>query len=92
MKPGPTQQPSSIEIDIFLVLGTSRRARICGYRVYMNFNAHAGYVSHFPAFAVALLKTHTCMMARRVGVFENNEFPKNSINIDKFTGFIDKYL
>ena len=30
-------------------------------------------------------------MSKRVIVFENKEFPKNKINIDKFTGFFDKF-
>ena len=30
------------------------------------------------------------MMAKPIGSFGDKEFPKNSINIDKFTGFFDK--
>ena len=43
--------------------------------------------THFPAFAVIGLKARACMMAKRIGAFENKEFLKISIN---FTGFFDK--
>ena len=45
---------------------------------------------HFPAIAVAPPGARTCMMAKPGASFGNMEFPKNSINIDKFTGFFDK--
>ena len=32
------------------------------------------------------------MVAKRIAAFENKEFLKNSINIDKFTGLFDKFL
>ena len=32
------------------------------------------------------------MMAERLGSFGPREFLKNTINIDKFTGFFDKFL
>ena len=32
------------------------------------------------------------MMAKRAAAFENKEFLTISINIDKFTGFFDKFL
>ena len=47
--------------------------------------------AHYPAFAVVGLRTHACMMAERIVASENKEFPKISINSDKFTGFIDKF-
>ena len=30
------------------------------------------------------------MVAKRIAAFENKEFLKNAINIDKFTGLFDK--
>ena len=36
--------------------------------------------THFPAFAVIGLKARACMMAKRIGAFENKEFLKISIN------------
>ena len=43
--------------------------------------------ANFPAFAVIGLKARACMIAKRIAAFENKEFLKISINIDKFTGF-----
>ena len=36
--------------------------------------------THFPAFAVIVLKTRACMMGEPIGSFENKEFLKISIN------------
>ena len=45
-----------------------------------------------PAFAVMGLVENSCRMAKRPGAFNESEFPKNSIKLDKFTGFFCKFL
>ena len=47
--------------------------------------------AHFPAIAAGGLKESSCMMVKRPGAIEFQEFPKISINIDKFTGYFDKF-
>ena len=48
--------------------------------------------THFPALAAFEPKECTCMMAKRIAAFGNKEFLTISINIDKLTGFFDKFL
>ena len=46
---------------------------------------------HLPAFAVRADSGHSGMMVAPIGLSGDTEFPKNSINFDKFTGFFDKF-
>ena len=58
---------------------------------------HAGFDScetgrtpHLPAFGVRADSGDSGMMVKRLGAFGDKEFPKNSIKLDKFTGYFDK--
>ena len=46
---------------------------------------------HLPAFAVRADSGDSGMMVAPIGLSGDTEFPKNSINFDKFTGFFDKF-
>ena len=46
---------------------------------------------HLPAFPVRADSGDSGMMAEPVASLKNIEFPKNSIKLDKFTGFFDKF-
>ncbi len=47
--------------------------------------------AHLPAFARHAREGDFGMMAEPIASFGEKEFRKNSINIDKFTGFFDKF-
>ena len=47
--------------------------------------------AHLPAFAVRAGSGDSGKMVEPIAPFKDIEFPKNSINIDKLTGFFDKF-
>ena len=51
-----------------------------------------GRPPHFPAFAGTGEEENAGIMAEPIASLEDKEFPKNSINTDKLTGFFDKFL
>ena len=46
--------------------------------------------AHFPAFDNRAASGDSGMMAEPIASLAGIEFPENSINLDKFTGFFDK--
>ena len=65
-------------------------ARIWSHRACGNVDARPGFIPHLPAFPARAGSGDSGMMVEPIALLENMEFPKNSINIDKLTGFFDK--